>query len=100
VRADDFVDLVQEHLEARRGVQPAFLAEALGHQPLVPRETEIDQFAPVALGRLRVRPRDLAVLLDVVHVPDDVVAGEDAAQRRVQLRQPGGVDGHVVFRHG
>ena len=97
--ADDLVDLVQEHLEARLGFQPAFLAEALRHQALVPREAEIDQLAAVALGRLRVGRGQFPVLVDVFDVPDDIVARQDPGQRRIQLRQAGGVDRDVVFRH-
>jgi len=99
VGADDLVDLVQEHLEARLGLQPAFLAEALRHQALVPREAEIDQLAAVALGRLRVGRGQFPVLVDVFDVPDDIVARQDSGQRRIQLRQAGGVDRDVVFRH-
>lgn len=96
--ADRLVDAVDERLETRLGVEiEARAGKGAGQQRLVAAEAEVDQPATVARGGVGIGSDEGPVVLEPVEMPDDVVAGENAAERGVQRGKAGGVNRVVVF---
>ncbi len=95
--ADDLVDAVNKDLEALFGVERVALAgRRLGQQRGMPGEAEVDQAAPVAQRGLNKGQHKRAVVVDARHMPDDVVARQNAADGGVERREARGVQRVVV----
>ncbi len=82
---DHAMDVGNEVLEAVLRLQVMDLGpEVVRKEWLVLGEAEVDQPPPGAHGRLAVGLGEGQVVLDPVHLPDDIVAGEDALQQAVE----------------
>ncbi len=96
---DGFVDFAQKRLEAVAGVErPHFRPWTFGHQRRMAGEMEIDQLPSFVAGVLAKRLDQRSVIVDAIHLPDDVVARHDPPKNPVQARYSG-ADLRVDRRH-
>jgi hypothetical protein len=83
------VDVRNEALEAVLRLEVVDLGSEIAREKrLVLGEPEVDQPSPRVFRRLAVGRGKRQVVLDRVHLPDDVVAGQNALEQAVQPAHP------------
>jgi hypothetical protein len=87
---DGPMDLGDEVLEPGLDLQPADARpRVVGHERIVVAEAEVDELPPFLPGILAEVADEGGVVADRIDLPDDVVAGDQAAEHAVQARQSG-----------
>ena len=86
---DGFVNDGQERLEAIAGIEHLhFHPRPFRHQRRMASEMEIHQLAAPGAGVLAERFNQRHVIINAIHLPDDVIACHDPPEHPVQARQP------------
>ena len=99
---DHRMHLVDEGVEAVLGARGEHLGPAvIPEQRRMRGEAEIDQPPPLRARRPRIGQHECAIVVQRLHLPDDVVAARHAAEHRVQAGQAsGGGEGGWRGRNG